>query len=150
MDLEPYNFTAMFWPPGFYHPRDSQHPGSKDLTTGRLRIHYSKGKTMANSLLIFTEEGVKRVLAGLAELPSKLSHELLNDIESQLSMIKEDIQKYVALVEEHFTPHKAEALLQETKAKVESEAKAVKAAADKVVSTVETAAKDMVADATVA
>lgn len=85
---------------------------------------------MANSLLIFTEEGVKRVLAGLAELPSKLSHELLNDIESQLSMLKNDIHKYVALVEEHFAPHKA----------------AVVQAADKIASTVETAAKEVVAD----
>lgn len=62
---------------------------------------------MSNTLLIFTEEGVKRVIAGLAELPGKISHELLNEIEAQLGLIKSDIKKYVALVEEHFAPHKA-------------------------------------------
>lgn len=64
---------------------------------------------MSNTLLIFTEEGVKRVIAGLSELPSKISHDLLNDIESQLGLIKSDIKKYVSLVEEHFSPHKDEA-----------------------------------------
>ncbi len=62
---------------------------------------------MANSILIFTEEGVKRIIAGLAELPAKLSHELLNDIEVQLGLIKKDVKSYVAMVEEHLAPHKA-------------------------------------------
>jgi hypothetical protein len=62
---------------------------------------------MANSIVIFTEEGIKRVVAGLAELPAKLSHELLNDIESQLSLVKSDVKRYVAMVEEHLAPHKA-------------------------------------------
>lgn len=62
---------------------------------------------MANSILVFTEEGVKRIIAGLAELPAKLSHELLNDVESQLGLIKADVAKYVAMVEEHLAPHKA-------------------------------------------
>lgn len=61
---------------------------------------------MANSILIFTEEGVKRIIAGLAELPAKLSHELLNDVESQLGLLKRDVKKYVAMVEEHLEPHK--------------------------------------------
>lgn len=61
---------------------------------------------MPNTILIFTEEGVKRIIAGLAELPAKLSHELLNDVESQLSLIKADVSKYVAMVEEHLAPHK--------------------------------------------
>lgn len=62
---------------------------------------------MANAILIFTEEGVKRIIAGLAELPAKLSHELLNDVELQLGLLKSDIKKYVAMVDEHLAPHKA-------------------------------------------
>lgn len=61
---------------------------------------------MANSLVIFTEEGIKRMIAGLAELPAKLSHELLNDVESQLGLIKKDVKAYVAMIEQHLAPHK--------------------------------------------
>ena len=80
---------------------------------------------MANTILIFTEEGVKRVLSGLGELPSKVAHELLNDVESQLKLLKEDAKRYVALVEEHLAPHK---VVTEVKAEVSAVAADVKAA----------------------
>jgi hypothetical protein len=83
---------------------------------------------MANTLLIFTEEGVKRIVAGLGELPSKLAHELLNDIDFQLNMLKTDVKKYVATVEEHLTPHKAIAATKSEVAAVEKVAEDIKAA----------------------
>lgn len=61
---------------------------------------------MSNILLILTEEGVKRIIAGLAELPAKLSHELINDLDYQVGLIKKDLKSYVAFVEEHLAPHK--------------------------------------------
>jgi len=91
---------------------------------------------MANSILIFTEEGVKRMIAGLAELPAKLSHDLLNDVESQLALIKKDVKSYVAMVEEHLTPHKAIAVAEAAKADVSTEVKAVEKVAQDIVAAV--------------
>lgn len=81
---------------------------------------------MANSLLIFTEEGVKRIITALGELPAKLSHELLNDVNWQLSLITKDVKSYVAMIEQHLAPHK-KAVAAEVKA-VETVAADVKAA----------------------
>lgn len=76
---------------------------------------------MANSLVIFTEEGIKRIITALGELPAKLSHELLNDVDSQLNLIKTDVKSYVAMIEQHLAPHKAEAAVAAAKTDVAAE-----------------------------
>lgn len=82
---------------------------------------------MVNSLVIFTEEGIKRIIAALGELPAKRSHELLNDVDSQLNLIKTDVKSYVAMIEQHLAPHKAEAEVQTVKAAAAAEVSKVEA-----------------------
>jgi len=60
-----------------------------------------------NHVLVFTEEGLKRVVAALGEQPAKLVHEVLKDIESQLMSAEKDVAGYVALVKQHLAPHEA-------------------------------------------
>lgn len=76
---------------------------------------------MANTFLIVTEEGLKRVFAGLGELPAKVSHEIIKDFDAQVAMAKDDLKSFIALVEKHLQPHKDA---------VEAEVAKIKAAAD--------------------
>jgi hypothetical protein len=62
---------------------------------------------MPNSLIIVSEEYMKRIFVGLGEIPSKFAHEVILDLEAQLSMADKDVKAYVALVEKHLLPHKA-------------------------------------------
>ncbi len=62
---------------------------------------------MANTILILTEDALKRVFVGLGELPAKISHELINELEAQVALIEKDVGAYVAQVEQHLLPHKA-------------------------------------------
>lgn len=64
---------------------------------------------MSNSLIIVSEEFLKRILVGLGELPSKFAHAVILDIEAQVSLAEKDVKAYVAMVEEHLAPHKAAA-----------------------------------------
>jgi|SRR5882672_5898157 len=96
---------------------------------------------MTNSIIVVTEEFLKRVFVGLGEIPSKFAHQVILDFEAQLNMAKEDTKKFVSFIEEHLAPHKAEIALQEAKV-----AAAVAAAAEEVTSRLSTAAKEVVAD----
>jgi len=62
---------------------------------------------MLNHVLVFTEEGLKRVVAALGEQPAKMVHEVLKDIETQLTDAEKDVTKYVAMVKQHLAPHEA-------------------------------------------
>lgn len=62
---------------------------------------------MASTVLIFTEEGFKHIVNGLGELPAKLVHALLLDIDAQVSMVEKDVKGYLALIEQHLAPVKA-------------------------------------------
>lgn len=61
---------------------------------------------MANRIIVLTEEALKRVFAGLAELQAKYSHVIINDIDAQLAMSEQDVKSYVTLVETHLAPFK--------------------------------------------
>lgn len=64
---------------------------------------------MSNSLIIVSEEFLKRILVGLGELPSKFAHAVILDIEAQVALAETDVKAYVALIEEHLQPHKDKA-----------------------------------------
>jgi hypothetical protein len=64
---------------------------------------------MPNSLIIVSEEFLKRIFVGLGELPSKFAHDVILDIEAQVALAGKDVKAYVAMVEEHLAPHKAAA-----------------------------------------
>lgn len=72
---------------------------------------------MANSLIIFTETGLKNMITGLGELPSKFVHALLLDIDAQLGMAEKDVKAHLALIEQHLAPAKAKLDAVEAEAK---------------------------------
>jgi len=85
---------------------------------------------MSNSVIVVSEEFLKRIYVGLGELPAKFSKIVIDDIEAQVRLAEQEVHKYVALVEEHFAPFKAKVADIDAKAKI---------LADKVADKVETA-----------
>lgn len=82
-------------------------------------------------VLVLTEEFLKRVLVGLGEIPSKFAHDVILDIEAQLTMAERGVEAHVALIEQHMAPAKAklEAIVAAAKAEAEAEAEKIAAAA---------------------
>lgn len=60
-----------------------------------------------NHILVFTEAGLKRIYEALGEMPAKLSHDVITDIETQVRDAENDVSKFVALVKRHLAPHEA-------------------------------------------
>lgn len=78
---------------------------------------------MSNTVIVVSEEFLKRIYVGLGELPAKFSKIVIDDIEAQVKLAEGEVHKYVALVEQHFAPFKDKA------AEIDATAKGV---ADKI------------------
>lgn len=85
---------------------------------------------MTNKVIVLTENGLQAVINGLGELPAKVSHALLIDLDTQLGMAEKDLKRYVDMVEEHLAPFKSKLTVIEDKSaalakKIADEAKQV-------------------------
>jgi hypothetical protein len=81
---------------------------------------------MSNSVIVLSEELLKRVYLGLGELPSKVSHIVILEIEAQEKLADANVKAYIGLIEQHLQPFKDKLATAEAAVKAEAEKVAAK------------------------
>ncbi len=87
---------------------------------------------MANTVIVLTEEFLKRVQVALGEIPAKFAIPVIQEIEAWITLAEHQPAKVIELVDKH---------LQQFRDKVAAEEAALKAEAAKALAAVEAEAK---------